>query len=268
MRVHQRRTVTITVSNKGSNPLKIRRTSIRNTAGCRSFGLRCPVRILATSGCLTQTALFGGDHCAVTLAFQPLTSGRLSVTFCADTLGPLGEIAPPTTTRTCIPVSATVLAGHTAQSKSASRTQHVTLPAVARTTPTIHAVIPSSSGPAAEVQFGVCLPDELVELPAPPGDAPPGAGNFAVCSHSDTLFRSSDVIDCEYQIWHAFGQTFVVSFVHNGIAVESSPVKLGSTNSATGDRLHPARLLTPGTYACQMTADGRVVAEQSFLVIP
>jgi hypothetical protein len=187
--------------------------------------------------------------------------------FCADTLGPLGEIAPPTMARTCIPVSATVLPGHTAQSKSASRTQHVTLPTVARTNPTIHAVIPSSSGPA-EVQFGVCLPDELVALPAPPGDAPPEAGNFPVCSHSDTLFRSSDLIDCEYQIWHAFGQTFVVSFVHNGIAVESSPVKLGSTNSATGDRLYPARLLTPGTYACQMTANARVVAEQSFRITP
>src|ERR1700752_742889 len=71
MRVHQQRTVTITVSNRGSDAFKIRRASIRNTTGGRAFGPRCPVRIVSTkSGCAAQNTLFGGGRCQVALAFQ------------------------------------------------------------------------------------------------------------------------------------------------------------------------------------------------------
>lgn len=103
--------------------------------------------MISTSGCRAQAVLFASDHCLVTLAFQPLTTGRLAVSFCVDTLGPLGEIAPPTTTRTCIPVTATVPSEHARPSTPASPVQHLKLPGGTYTTPTATSSGARNGGP-------------------------------------------------------------------------------------------------------------------------
>ena len=124
MHVGQLRTVKVTVLNKSSYSRLLRGASIRNKArGCRAFGTKCPLRIVSRLGACTSNGSLGpGQHCTVTLAFRPLAPGRLAVSLCTDSLGPLGTIQPPAMARSCVSVKARVLATSSAANPGNSPT--------------------------------------------------------------------------------------------------------------------------------------------------
>ncbi len=107
----EERSVDVTVSNQGGLPRLIRGIGVDAGSGCRAFGRTCPLRIVRQSdGCPSSGPLGQGQQCQVTLAFAPAAAGDLSASFCIDSLGPIGGDTPPTSSRSCVPVRAHVLA--------------------------------------------------------------------------------------------------------------------------------------------------------------
>ncbi len=138
LRPGETRVATVTVSNRGTDALLLRRRSIGNAAiGCRAFGRRCPVRIVPVPGrCPASGALFGGTHCQIALEFQPLTTGPLSISLCVYALGPMGAIAPPTTRHVCVPIHARVLPALTSSRTSPQQSLRTPSPGQTITTRT------------------------------------------------------------------------------------------------------------------------------------